>query len=386
MNSNKQDTTDFLSALMYFTLAHNELISFQTMLKVTEVSEGITNIASAAEELSSITEEVMSSTEEINFYVQKLKEDSLSNIREIDQNIQLGKEVNNIFTNMIGNINDLNLHIHKVDNITQHVGDIANKTNLLSLNAAIEAAHAGDAGKGFAIVAKEVRNLAGQTKDAVTEVKDVSETINEKTLATKDNVIDVQKLFEEYIQNSNEIAKRIKTGTTNIEDTAERINTITNAMEGQAVTTQELANNTSEFASGSDFGHIIKEETILVNDLLLSYIQKTLSSETSIINELSNILITHADFLKNTIQNAGTGITVKKHTECSFGKWYEKNRNNFNHLPAFNELYEAHKNFHVLAETLTNNLSIEASEKLLKNSIEILSKFINLVDYFQKNE
>lgn len=65
----KQGSIDFLSAIMHFTLAHNELLALQTTLKINEISDGINDISSLAEQLSSITQEVTSSTEDINNYM-----------------------------------------------------------------------------------------------------------------------------------------------------------------------------------------------------------------------------------------------------------------------------------------------------------------------------
>lgn len=385
MNYEKaQDKIDFLLAVNYFTLAHSDLVAFQTILKINQFSEGVTSIASSSQQLSSITHEVMSSTSEISKHLQNLKDDSLSNISNLDSNIELGHGVKDIFYSMINNIGELNDQIKKVDNVARQVEDIANKTNLLALNAAIEAAHAGDSGKGFAVVANEVRKLAGQTKESVQEVKELSDRINDKANITKDEVYKVQNLFNQYILNSDDIALNIKKSTETIEDSVEMINKITLAMEEQTNTSEGLATTTSEFAMHSNFSETIKKENRLVNDTLIPFINSNTSEDYhSDIKELSTILISHADFLKQIIDNAGAGKPVRKHTECSFGKWYEKNYNQYKDIKDFGDMYEPHKNFHLYAENLSHSVSIESSEQLLKNSILILQKFIQLFKFFQ---
>lgn len=382
----KQGSIDFLSAIMHFTLAHNELLALQTTLKINEISDGINDISSSAEQLSSITQEVTSSTEDINNYMGNLKNDYQSNDERVDQNIALGKQVEEIFSSMSANINDLNLEIYKIDDITKHVGEIANNTNLLSLNAAIEAAHAGDTGRGFAVVAKEVKNLANQTKDAVDEVKDISEMIKHRAEDTLDAVENVQTLFGKYIKNTDEITLSIKAGTKSIEESTEKIATIATAMEEQASTTQSLASTTAEFASNSNFSNMIRDENEAIKGLLIPYLDKVKTAENdSIVSTVSSILITHANFLVDTIKNAGTGQKVKSHTECAFGKWYQENNEKYNNIEAFKNMYEPHKNFHLNASKLAINVNLETTEELLNNSLKILEAFIELVDHFQKN-
>ncbi|MBL8644652.1 MAG: methyl-accepting chemotaxis protein, partial [Rhodospirillaceae bacterium] len=108
--------------------------------------------------------------------------------------------------------------------------DIAEQTNLLALNATIEAARAGEAGKGFAVVASEVKNLATQTSKATDEIGGQIAGVQS---ATKASVDAIERIFE-TIEKVNGIAT-----------------TIASAVEEQGAATKEIARNIEQAASGT---------------------------------------------------------------------------------------------------------------------------------------
>ncbi len=83
-------------------------------------------------------------------------------------------------TQMLEAMNEIEKQSHEISNIIKVINGIASQTNILSLNAAIEAARAGDAGKGFAVVADEVQNLARKSSEAAKRTATLIETSNAK--------------------------------------------------------------------------------------------------------------------------------------------------------------------------------------------------------------
>ncbi len=100
-----------------------------------------------------------------------------------------------------------NEQAQKIEATSQKINAIADQTNLLSLNAAIEAARAGDAGRGFAVVAEEIRGLAEETNSLTNEIGSIIQGLLEKTADATQNMESMEKIFEEQERSVGETKK-----------------------------------------------------------------------------------------------------------------------------------------------------------------------------------
>lgn len=162
----------------------------------------------------------------------------------------------------------------KVGAVVDLIKDIADQTNLLALNATIEAARAGDAGRGFSVVASEVKNLSSQTAEATDEITD---HIAEMQSVTADAVKAISSI-ESTIGEMNEVST-----------------TIASAIEEQGLATKEIASNSQQAAIGTQE---VSSNIITVNDTA----GKTGESAQKVVTAATD-LTEQSDKLSNAVKN-----------------------------------------------------------------------------------
>jgi len=103
-------------------------------------------------------------------------------------------------------VEEIIAQVKKTDTILGFINEVANTSNLLGLNAAIEAARAGEYGKGFSVVADEIRKMSVKSAQSVKEIKDILATINNNAMTMAEKVIDTAALSEEQAAATQEIS------------------------------------------------------------------------------------------------------------------------------------------------------------------------------------
>ena len=233
---------------------------------ITDLSEGSGQVASAAGQISSSSqtlaqgaseqaaalEETSASSEEINSMARKNAENSQAANQLVTQSQQKFEETNRSLEAMVQAMGDIKDSSDKVANIIKVIDEIAFQTNIMALNAAGEAARAGEAGMGFAVVADEVRNLAQRCAQAA---KDTASLIEESITKSNDGKAKVDQVAVAIRSISEESAK-VKTLVDEVSlgsgEQTRGIEQVAKALTQMEQVTQQSAANAEESAASAE--------------------------------------------------------------------------------------------------------------------------------------
>jgi len=251
--------------------------------------------------------------------------------KELSQSIINGQKLATATVNSMDEINEQTQAI--ADAITV-IDQIAFQTNILSLNAAVEAATAGEAGKGFAVVAQEVRNLASRSADAAREIKNLVENATVKTNTGKesaDKMINGYNLLNENIEKTTKVISGIDEAS---QDQKSRIEQINNAISSLDQATQQ---NSAIVLETTD----IAKETNRISNVIVEDLTKTdFEGKDSVNKRRKNLDLEYPGDEKRTLEKS---IKAVNKYEDKFLHQIEENNNKEKETPIKNEKIKAKK-------------------------------------------
>ncbi len=174
--------------------------------KLKEVEESVRQTVKLISEQNSFVTESVNKATEVTSEIGGAKLTIVNGIEDVKNSIS---DIKSIVEDTTGNINMLDGNIRDITAMIDTIKDITDKTNLLSLNAAVEASRAGEAGKGFAVVAEEVRKLAEMTAKATVHIEKVVGSINQNVSDTLQSIEKVNDTVDKSIKISTESVSQI---------------------------------------------------------------------------------------------------------------------------------------------------------------------------------
>ncbi len=190
--------------------------SNSSMSNSDEQSNRTNSVAAAINELGAAAQEIANNAAQASQHATSARLLAEEGQQVVDRNIQAMTRLSDLIVSSSGHIEQLNSKTVNIGQILEVITSISQQTNLLALNAAIEAARAGEAGRGFAVVADEVRNLAHRTQESAQQVQTMIEELQVGARESVDTMGQSQRHSQDSVEIANQAGERLGSVTQRI--------------------------------------------------------------------------------------------------------------------------------------------------------------------------
>lgn len=213
-----------------------------------EISSGAEDLAqknqqaeASIDDLSASIEEITASSQEINAHSEEASTIADEGVGDAQIAVRRIREATDASSQVASQIDSLEETMQEVSEIIDIIVDIADQTNILALNASIEAARAGDAGSGFAVVAEEVKQLAEESQGSADQIASIIENVQAQTDDLVDGIHEANRDVDAGADAVEDVVDQLHTIQDRVDQTNEGVAEITNAVERQAENAEEVS-------------------------------------------------------------------------------------------------------------------------------------------------
>ncbi len=229
--------------------------------------EGMQNIPNAIEEVATSAEATSNATGEA------LDEVKVGG-QVLEQAATTIKQLSDLVGGLCGTIAKLEEDNGQILSVVDVIGDIAEQTNLLALNAAIEAARAGEQGRGFAVVADEVRSLATRTQESTVHIQEIISKLAKITSEASDSITNCQKMADKSVGEVSGLSDALSSISTSVEEIDHIAEKIVQASEQQTRSAETINQNVDSMFNQAHLTESAQVASVELNDSVAALAEK----------------------------------------------------------------------------------------------------------------
>ncbi len=234
---------------LYKQAGHVAITSCRTMAGIEKLAAAVyeqkelsASVAVASEEMSATLNDVAATTAKASLLSKQVDESAINGRSVVGETVDSIDQIKIGVEHTLGVMHRLEQSSGQIGEIVGLIEDVADQTNLLALNAAIEAARAGEAGRGFAVVADEVKLLSGKTSASTQQIAAIIKMIQGDIREAMKSIDDEKERVDHGIVNSGRASDQISAILALATESADMINSIAIATEEQGATTTDITN------------------------------------------------------------------------------------------------------------------------------------------------
>ncbi|MEA3513268.1 MAG: methyl-accepting chemotaxis protein [Campylobacterota bacterium] len=346
------------------------------------------NLSNSSNKQAASLEETAAAIEEVTTTIVNNTENTIkmeSYAKDLTASTNSGKDLAN---QTVKAMEEITNEVDEISEAITVIDQIAFQTNILSLNAAVEAATAGEAGKGFAVVAQEVRNLASRSAEAAKEIKDLVESARTKALMGKtisSNMIDGYSKLNDNVESTMKLIDLVASASKEQQESMIQINDTIASLDSATQQNANEAGAISEMAKGNE--QLATQLQIAIDRTSFDKNCKRMVCDMGMVFDTSNLKLNHIVFKNDAFEKSGDGtkIKLKNHHQCELGKWIDNHENEeFANTKEWETLKLAHKNVHTMTQDVADlhaggykNGQLFASASSVEKNIETVFKSLN---------
>ena len=376
------------------------MTSIRDMLqRIQEQTPQIANMSAQAEEMGAAAAETASSASNAATFVAQSLSTAASGVEKIKQALDFVERSFAQFEQVSQQVQNVLDSMGEIEQIVSVIAGVADQTNLLALNAAIEAARAGEQGRGFAVVADEVRKLAEHTKTSVTDIRLKTGHLSQNSSQTASDILSLSHMMLEGKSVMQAAGQEVEQILAHVVTISDDIQQIAAGSQEQSAIIEEFAHIIGQVSESAHTTELVANQTgeeIYAISQQLGEIRTHQIQSVPAITTLQALELSKTDHLLWTwrIYNMLLGYeqvdpqNVGTHHDCRLGQWADGPESSvLRASPAFLKLASPHERVHELARQAAqayNQGNVNGAENLLTQMSQASQDVVQILNELQR--